>query len=371
MIPRKKILLFLVLNLLVLFLVLACAEIYFSMNNLHPVPRWGWADTKERPKQKNELGFRGRSIQYGEEDYVVLLVGDSQVQADVCPFHKMPERRLEQYLSQGMDRPVKVFTVGAQGYGQDQEFLNMKRYFSEYRADRVVVWETAINDTWNNIFPTHLPKDGWPKPTFWLDEAGELQGPNREWSEPMYSRFRVLSLFFQSFQGSLDEAWEKEHLPPIYEYRDDHGGAELKPWWLELKWEHMESEKSHLNISFVPTSERTLYGVRLTNKLLLEMAALANRHGAGFTAFAENRPDFPCPDGIYALEIHGKQKYVEMSRQQFWDNMQKANEGIDYFVVPVTVKVFRGERDPHLSELATEQVIKDASKELLKRILGQ
>ena len=31
-------------------------------------------------------------------------------------------------------------------------------------------------------FPSHLPKDGTPKPTFWL-EGTKLEGPNLPWLE--------------------------------------------------------------------------------------------------------------------------------------------------------------------------------------------
>src|SRR5688572_3367572 len=66
--------------------------------------RWGWKDpfalAGKRPAAEiNQLGYRGQAIAYGEGDDVVLLVGDSQVQADACAFSAMPERRLETHLS--------------------------------------------------------------------------------------------------------------------------------------------------------------------------------------------------------------------------------------------------------------------------------
>src|SRR5438034_267650 len=38
------------------------------------------------PAEQNQLGFRGRPIRYGPGDYVVVLVGDSQVEAMGLPF---------------------------------------------------------------------------------------------------------------------------------------------------------------------------------------------------------------------------------------------------------------------------------------------
>src|SRR5262249_23275775 len=57
---------------------------------------WRWSDSTYREylissgirgprfwseQEANQFGFRGRKIEYGDEDYVVLLVGDSQVEA--------------------------------------------------------------------------------------------------------------------------------------------------------------------------------------------------------------------------------------------------------------------------------------------------
>ena len=124
---------------------------------------WGWKYQGVRKNETNEFGFRGREIRYEKTDYVVLVVGDSQVESEYGAFGKMPERRLQYHLSVLTGKPIKVFSLGAGGYGQDQQLLALKNYFGEYTADLVVVWETPGNDVWNNMFPTHWPADGSPK----------------------------------------------------------------------------------------------------------------------------------------------------------------------------------------------------------------
>jgi hypothetical protein len=62
---------------------------------------WRWAESAYREDlisngvrgphfwsehEANQLGFRGRKIEYDDEDYVVLLVGDSQVEAAASYF---------------------------------------------------------------------------------------------------------------------------------------------------------------------------------------------------------------------------------------------------------------------------------------------
>jgi len=129
----------------------------------------GWKTSDINPElselERNQLGFRGQQIEYADNDFVVVLLGDSQVEAMACGYEWMPERRLQNYLNSS-GRKVRVFTVGASGYGQDQELLALREYYQKFRANLVILWETPINDLWNNQFPTTT--DGHAKPTFWL-----------------------------------------------------------------------------------------------------------------------------------------------------------------------------------------------------------
>src|SRR6185369_11900812 len=114
------------------------------------VVRSGWRSPAP-PEERNGLGFRGRPIQYTDNDKVVVLLGDSQVEATALSFDAIPERVLESHLDVA-PKTARVFTVGTWGYGQDQELLALEEFYKRYRADLVVLWETPANDVWNNVF---------------------------------------------------------------------------------------------------------------------------------------------------------------------------------------------------------------------------
>ena len=82
-------------------------------------------------EEKNQLGYRGRPIKYNNSDYVILLLGDSQAEGYGCRFESMPERKLESYLNDSITQ-VKVFTLAAGGYGQDQQLLALREYYQRY-----------------------------------------------------------------------------------------------------------------------------------------------------------------------------------------------------------------------------------------------
>ena len=212
----------------------------------HPQPpKSGWRMVFPDPLEENQLGFRGKTIEYTDDDFVVVLLGDSQVEATACSYEWMPERRLEHYLN-STGRRVRVVSVGAGAYGTDQEFLALKEYFKKYRADLVVLWETPINDVWNNIFPTNYPADGWPKPTFWL-ENGALKGPTEEMNQPIRESGRTkLGLAWQHyFKVSRDQEWERI-LPPAYPPLPEPSGPVRNDWqeWWNTNAQQYEVGKS-------------------------------------------------------------------------------------------------------------------------------
>ena len=136
----------------------------------------GWRS--EAPKEElNGFGFRGQTITVTHGQRVVLLLGDSQVEALAGSVAQMPETRLEFHLKNlGID--AKAFSLGAAGYGQDQQLFALREYLNRHSADVVALWFTPGND----IFPTHMPRNGPSKPTFRL--AGDrLITPELEWGE--------------------------------------------------------------------------------------------------------------------------------------------------------------------------------------------
>ena len=126
-------------------------------------------------RRKNELGFRGHHRCPVPRSYRPAggFTGRSRgnrlprhARSNCAPSHGTFQRRRHRRVqSLGWDR---------------SELLALQTYLDAIHPTEVVLWFTEANDLWNNTFPTHLPKDGFPKPTFWL-EGAELKGPNLFW----------------------------------------------------------------------------------------------------------------------------------------------------------------------------------------------
>jgi hypothetical protein len=333
-------------------------------------PLSGWRSFGTGALEKNQLGFRGRPVEYADEDFVVVLLGDSQVEAVACAYEWMPERRLQLHLNAAGKR-VRVFSVGAGGYGQDQQLLALRGYLSKFRADLVVLWQTPVNDIWNNVFPSYLPEDGPPKPTFWL-EGGQLRGPTEGLGQPVGDapRLKLALAWRRLFGWSRDRRWEKLY-PPAYRPESAAAGAvkdDWQRWWDDdvrhMRGENLDNEKSHLSIFLTPRSERMQYGLDLTRKLMQEIERLTHSHGGRFTTFTTEPPLASEPgsyEGVHVL--HGK--YYRTSEAQYRSNLEYLNGGFDFFFVPVTVEQWRvGPENPHLNEHANDQVMRDLASRL-------
>jgi hypothetical protein len=362
---------------------LACSEAVMRVLNKPRAAVSGWRATYGAPAEINQLGYRGQQIAYADDDFVVLLVGDSQVEARACAFDAMPERRLESYLQvpgsfSGSGR-VRVFSVGASGYGQDQELLALREYFSRFRADLVVLWETPINDLWNNIFPTSFPADGTSKPTFRL-EGGRLLGPSEMIGQPILEtpELKLTLMLRKNFHWSRDRAWEKFY-PPAYAPVTDAGGETVRDDWQQaydqnarsFRDENLANEKSHLAIFLTPRSPRTAYGLDLMRALILEMQRESTSHGARFVAFATDNPrseEHTHGEGLHRLNG----KLYRTSRAQYADNLAYFNRGFDFLSVPVTLEDWKASpTDPHLNQQATAQVMKDLAERLAGTLSSQ
>jgi len=338
----------------------------------------GWL-YKSSNLEINELGFRGQKINYTYNDYVIVLLGDSQVAARSCSFDWLPERRLEYHLNQkaNQSKNIKVFSIGAGGYGQDQQLLMLQKYYQTYRADLVVLWQTPHNDVWNNIFPTHWPKNGWPKPTFWLVD-GKLQGPSENFGEELsWSKIKLLALANRLFHFiDRDGDWEK-HLPPPYEPISNYEGK-ISYYWQErwdkniglMRYENLFTEKSHLAISLTPASPRMQYGLDLTKAILGKIKSLANDNNGKFIIFNTQKPDKKieiCSEETIVHKLNGK--YYKTSRKQFLDNLEYINKDFISFTIPITRSEWRvGPEDSHLNEHATDQVMNDLAQKILSLI---
>ncbi len=333
----------------------------------------GWRADVER-KERNQLGFRGQQIEYSQDDYVVVLLGDSQVEAKACTFERMPEKRLQHHLRSGEKKNVKVFTLGAGGYGNDQQLLVLQEYYQTFRADLVVLWQTPMNDVWNNMFLTHWPANGWRKPTFQL-EGEELHGPTEQMGEPIpLSTIRILAVWQRLFSHpDWDGEWEK-YLPPPYRPMTEYKGQvslKLQELWDSnygrIRQENLDNEKSHFALALTPVSPRTRYGLQLTQRLLHEIDSLVEKQDGRFVIFNVEKPAndprvFPPPvETVFILN----EKYYRMSKTQLKENIRYINQEFQAYTIPVTVEKWRaGPQDGHLNEKTTNLVIKDFAKKL-------
>ena len=82
---RRGVFIIVTLVLLVAVPVLGLEAMLRLLNRASPVVSgWRAPQALVLPSEHNQLGFRGVPIEYADDDFVVLLIGDSQVQADAC-----------------------------------------------------------------------------------------------------------------------------------------------------------------------------------------------------------------------------------------------------------------------------------------------
>ena len=259
------------------------------------------------------MGLRGQEFDYSNDDFVVLLIGDSQVEAAASPFNLMPESILQSEILNFIDRPVKVFSLASSGWGQDQQLLAMERYFENYRADLVMVWVTPGNDFWENTFPDRSVNEmvGRFKPTFRL-KKGELEGPFFEKNH----YYKNLALYHLVTTALNDKPVEQmilddwiDNLPPadsMYESSPNCDGAttlEHKRFFVDIfdidrgkeymlrTEEDVGHSRSHFSPYTIPPTDLDNYEKEITKALMLKMTELSKKNDAVLMFFYPIRED--------------------------------------------------------------------------------
>ena len=362
----------LTLLLLVVLFVAGIAEALLQLFDYPHYPaamRVGWKYMGKDRKNTNQYGYRGQKITYGPSDFVTVLLGDSQVEADCCSFEDMPEKIIEKEMTKTIPK-AKVFSIGAGGYGNDQELLALSKYFSQHRANLVLVWLTPSNDIWNNLFPTHVPLDGMPKPTYWL-ENNELKGWNLPPDSLIYenSPFKLfyilqrLKRYVSNPLAGIDKNWESRTMPRAYKPLQTFNGNSID---LSGNREHyLASEKSNLMVRYAPISPRTKYGVRLTNKLLKEIEHVCAKNGAKVLFFyVNNYTDFG------ADCIKQNDDFFLISKKSYLQNREQMTQSLPIVSLPLTIKNWRvSSKDQHLNATANSQVMRSLTDTLRARNL--
>jgi hypothetical protein len=124
----------------------------------------------------NERGLRGPEVPYRkpEDEYRVLLLGDSFAEGYTVAFEDTLGERLAAELDRRSDRRYQVINAGTGGYSTDQELLFFRREGSRYEPDLTILL-FYVNDITPNAKPVYS-RFGYviEKPLFSV-EAGELQ----------------------------------------------------------------------------------------------------------------------------------------------------------------------------------------------------
>jgi hypothetical protein len=290
---------------------------------------WSWNDSPRRSLAKfdhdlpNEFSLRGQSIKYEKSDYVVLLLGDSHVEAATSYPENMPERLLEKYLGTRLNRPVKVFSLAAAGWGQDQELIALENYYKKYRADLVLVWASPANDFWENAFPDRSLNAiaGHIKPTYKLVGDNKINGPFYK-SHFYYKNSAIIQLITMALikektieQRILDEWIDSLPLPHkiddksiglcagLTEIDQDEFSKEIFKFTLDERFliitdEDYLNSRSQFSNFIVNRSSRDNYLVRLTKMLFERLRETATINGSRFFVFF---PDQTFSDRYKAL----------------------------------------------------------------------
>jgi hypothetical protein len=346
---------------------LVISEIILQILDIPPRLVSGWKNCPNKhPGQCNYLGFRGREIHYTPDDFVVLLVGDSEIYAPHLPFDKMPERRLEHFLKK-FKKNVKVFTIADMGYGQDQEYLALKEYFKDHRADLVLLKFTYSDDIENNIFPVSGGKDTI-KPTFFIKD-NKLHSPKEGLLGSIKGYWLKLDLLvkycLRKQPGKLRlKIWEDDILPPPYKLLSKYQGEVDYSWHEEWKkdpqnaYKGIESEKTGPSNELTPRSERFSYGIKLTRELFSLIKELVETNGGHLILFKEERPyelKYTNEDKVYYLNG----RYYKLSMRQYHENLKDIFKDFEHYRIPLYVNNVKTNADnPHLSLEALDEIFR-------------
>ncbi len=364
-----------------------------------PIPSgWGWDGSPRRglaaanDSVQNELGLRGNPFSYGTDDIVVLLVGDSNVEAATSGLDKMPERLLEHHLSAILpSRTVKVFSLAASGWGQDQQLLALERYFQTYRADLVLVWAQPVNDFWENTFPD---RNEHIKPTFWFD-GQSLHGPFFHDSVHL-SRFRIWDL---ATRATLQFRHRSVAQHILYEWvprlpSDAREPSESRPLRcanlpvinqqdlakdifslsderrvVVRTQEDVEHSRSHFSPYIRPRSPKDNYLIDITRALMAKIKATAEQHKAAFSVFYPIRPDFDDAGkrGVRCVETRaGKLFEAQLDMPDLLRSLITHPDLIE-ITLQGREELSVSSTDRHFSNIGNDQAMRLLAQEVLRR----
>lgn len=316
-----KILKNLALSIITIIIVLCIIEAGLHFANFPATPKegWKWDESPYRSvinkydQNTNQLGLRGQKIEYADEDFVVLLVGDSQTEAGIHVFEDMPERLLQKAIkSQSGRDKVKIFSVASAGWGQDQQLFWLKKYFEKHRANAVLVWVTPVNDYWENTFIDRSVslEAGKLKLTYTLDGEGlkTVIPAGFEWklrnlfelalgSNNKDKKNSIEQVYLNQWLAKLPSTQRAATAPtscPKNEVKEEElieayrKGARA---YTLLTEEDVEDGRSHFSPFLKHISAREKYSIAITHRLLQELESVSSAYGASFNIVHTYRND--------------------------------------------------------------------------------
>lgn len=373
--------------------------------------KYGWGQSYNNGT--NQLGYKGKQIAYTGDDFVIILLGDSQVAniGDVgwtaTSVNDLPESLLEKKLEDPDYRyclsslnkeKFKVFSIAAAGWGQDQQLLALQQYLKLFRANLVILWETPENDIWNNAFPTHYPLNGTPKPTFTISENGQLIKVPKDEVIPRWMQFKLGNLIYhlvmrldksyiigrvsEEVFGNKDyikfNLWDPDnhwnkYLPRPLQLTNIIENSDSTEYLLQfnsdVRMDPIALEKSHFALGQNNGSERIEWMARLTNLLIKEIERLAINSEASFFAFSysaddTDQPLYP-PSGIYTV----KGQTFSFSDAAAEKRLARINKNVNYHLIKLKENHWRiSERNTHLSKVANREIVGHLAKIVIQQI---
>lgn len=366
---------------------------------------WGWNDSPRRHlstfenDSTNCFGLRGQKISYTDDDFVILLVGDSQVEAATSSPLDMPERLLENFLNQNLEYNIKVFSLAASGWGQDQQLLTLKKYYKDYRADLVIIWSTPKNDFWENTFPDRslTTKAGHIKPTYMLD-GNNILGPLFT-PDTYYQNSVLLQLFYSAIQNINDETLEQrilsewiKKLPEPHNSLDytsnfhSNSAKEIDINTFSQNLEHYSNEdsltiiinedflnsRSHFSPFAVNRSLRDNYLINITQKLYEQIISLTEVNESHLLVLYPRREDY---DQIYTrtiknIKLRSLPEVIIPVNLDYLSLMQTVvpKENLISFAVQDGKEISFSNKDRHLSHLGNKIIMGKLAEVIIEYI---
>jgi hypothetical protein len=392
-----------ILSIVFIFFVLELGLRFFY----HPLNSgWGWNDSPRRNLSSfpedipNQFGVRGQKIVYNKDDFIIVLLGDSQVESATSSPKKMPEILLENSLNNLSNNNVKVFSLAASGWGQDQQFLALEKYFNKYRADLVLLWATPKNDFWENAFPDRCVRKtaGHLKPTFRLinNNLSEIYYKKNTY----YKNSALIQLITEAWQVLKDETIEQiilrdwlTFLPePHINFSNKNSALTNNSLEIDmnkfsqnvfdymgeknitiLTYEDFIDSRSHFAPYFEKKSKRDLYLIDITKKLFQKISSLSKQNNSRFIVFYPIREDFNI---IYKNSIKYVKSYkdttvgfpVNLDYLSLLKSIIPANQ-LFYFTLLGKNNICVNHKDRHLNEYGNKEVMENVSNFIIKNIL--